>query len=62
MGGDVKLATFNVLNYFTTTGDSLTGCTSYTDRDGDPITVERRLRPLAARGMRRTWLGSRSRS
>ncbi|MGH3357392.1 MAG: ExeM/NucH family extracellular endonuclease, partial [Nocardioidaceae bacterium] len=35
----VRLATFNVLNYFTTTGDRLDGCTYYRDRDGNPITV-----------------------
>ncbi len=39
VGGDLKLAGFNVLNYFPTTGDQLTGCTYYTDRDGDPVTV-----------------------
>src|SRR5690625_5162825 len=39
VGGDVKLATFNVLNYFTTTGDRLDGCAYYRDRDGNPITV-----------------------
>ncbi|GAA1492835.1 ExeM/NucH family extracellular endonuclease [Curtobacterium herbarum] len=39
VGGDLKLAGFNVLNYFPTTGDQLTGCTYYTDRTGDPITV-----------------------
>ncbi|MCW4458815.1 ExeM/NucH family extracellular endonuclease [Microbacterium sp. MPKO10] len=40
VGGDVKLGTFNVLNYFATTGDQRPGCTSfYTDRDGNPITV-----------------------
>lgn len=39
VGGTVQLATFNVLNYFTTTGDELTGCTYYTDRAGDPISV-----------------------
>ncbi|TFC90122.1 ExeM/NucH family extracellular endonuclease [Cryobacterium sp. TMT3-29-2] len=39
VGGDIRLATFNVLNYFATTGDSLTGCTYYTDRAGTPITV-----------------------
>lgn len=39
VGGTVKLATFNVLNYFTTTGDQLSGCTYYRDRDGNPITV-----------------------
>ncbi|KZX21381.1 ExeM/NucH family extracellular endonuclease [Rathayibacter tanaceti] len=39
VGGDVSIASFNVLNYFTTTGDSIAGCTFYTDRDGDPVTV-----------------------
>ena len=39
VGGDVTLASFNVLNYFTTTGDELTGCRYYGDRVGDPITV-----------------------
>ncbi|WP_158865747.1 ExeM/NucH family extracellular endonuclease [Leifsonia sp. AG29] len=39
VGGDLRLATFNVLNYFTTTGDQLSGCTFYTDRAGNPITV-----------------------
>jgi len=41
VGGDLSVATFNVLNYFTTTGDQLTGCTYYTDRAGNPITVNR---------------------
>ncbi|GAA2558541.1 putative extracellular nuclease [Neomicrococcus aestuarii] len=39
VGGNVKIASFNVLNYFTTTGDQLTGCTYYRDRAGNPITV-----------------------
>ncbi|GHD45551.1 ExeM/NucH family extracellular endonuclease [Mycetocola manganoxydans] len=39
VGGDITLATFNVLNYFATTGADRTGCTFYTDRDGNPITV-----------------------
>ncbi|MWV59986.1 ExeM/NucH family extracellular endonuclease [Rathayibacter sp. VKM Ac-2754] len=39
VGGDLSIASFNVLNYFPTTGDSITGCTFYTDRDGDPVTV-----------------------
>jgi len=39
VGGDVRLASFNVLNYFSTVGDSITGCTYYNDRDGNPITV-----------------------
>jgi 5'-nucleotidase len=40
VGGDLKVGTFNVLNYFPTTGDQLTGCTYYNDRDGNPITVK----------------------
>ncbi|WP_220034432.1 ExeM/NucH family extracellular endonuclease [Curtobacterium sp. MCPF17_047] len=40
VGGDLKLAGFNVLNYFPTTGDQLTGCTYFRDRTGDPITVD----------------------
>lgn len=39
VGGNLQVATFNVLNYFSTTGDELTGCTYYTDRAGDPVTV-----------------------
>jgi len=40
VGGDLTVGTFNVLNYFPTTGDSLTGCSYYTDRAGNPITVK----------------------
>ncbi|UEL29210.1 ExeM/NucH family extracellular endonuclease [Pseudarthrobacter sp. L1SW] len=39
VGGNLKIASFNVLNYFPTTGDQLTGCTFYEDREGNPITV-----------------------
>ena len=39
LGGDVTLASFNVLNYFPTTGDQLAGCTYYSDRAGNPVTV-----------------------
>ncbi|WP_307815985.1 ExeM/NucH family extracellular endonuclease [Myceligenerans indicum] len=39
VGGSLKVGTFNVLNYFTTTGDELEGCTYYTDREGDPVSV-----------------------
>ncbi|WP_026819339.1 ExeM/NucH family extracellular endonuclease [Arthrobacter castelli] len=39
VGGDIQLASFNVLNYFSTTGDELSGCEYYTDRQGNPITV-----------------------
>ncbi|MFZ4893474.1 ExeM/NucH family extracellular endonuclease [Plantibacter sp. Mn2098] len=41
VGGDVKLGTFNVLNYFPTTGADRTGCTFYTDRAGKPTTVNK---------------------
>jgi 5'-nucleotidase len=40
VGGDIQIAGFNVLNYFTTTGDELTGCAYYEDREGDPVTVD----------------------
>jgi 5'-nucleotidase len=45
VGGDVKIGTFNVLNYFTTTGeayDALPGttCDFFRDRTGTPITVD----------------------
>ncbi len=45
VGGDVKLAAFNVLNYFTTTGEdykAATGieCVYFLDRDGQPTTVD----------------------
>ncbi|MEO9325236.1 ExeM/NucH family extracellular endonuclease [Nocardioides sp. C4-1] len=41
VGGDVKLATFNVLNYFPTLGATYTGgtCTRYNDRQGNGVTV-----------------------
>ncbi|QJW38633.1 ExeM/NucH family extracellular endonuclease [Cellulosimicrobium protaetiae] len=39
VGGNLSVATFNVLNYFTTTGDQVAGCQFYTDRAGNPITV-----------------------
>ena len=46
VGGDVRLATFNVLNYFNTTGEayeSASGdtCSYYTDRDDSRVTVNR---------------------
>ncbi|MHA7158476.1 ExeM/NucH family extracellular endonuclease [Glutamicibacter endophyticus] len=41
VGGNVTVGTFNVLNYFTTTGDKLQGCNYYTDREGNPVTVRR---------------------
>ncbi|WP_243387044.1 ExeM/NucH family extracellular endonuclease [Bifidobacterium primatium] len=42
VGGDVKLGTFNVLNYFSTTADE-TGCATknaYVDRAGNPVTAK----------------------
>lgn len=39
VGGDITIATFNVLNYFTTLGVDLAGCEPYTDREGNPLTV-----------------------
>ena len=54
VGGDLTVATFNVLNYFNTTGrdwvDSGRGtCTYYTDRDDDPVT-DNRCEPDGPRG------------
>ncbi len=37
VGGDMTLASFNVLNYFPTTGDTEPGCEAYTDREGKPV-------------------------
>jgi predicted extracellular nuclease len=41
VGGDIKLATFNVLNYFNTTGEQYVAnggfCTYFTDRANNPI-------------------------
>ncbi|PIN51345.1 hypothetical protein CT171_06490 [Trueperella pyogenes] len=46
-GGDISLATFNVLNYFITTGEEL-GCKSgYKDRAGNILTTNK---PCSARG------------
>ncbi|MFJ6003541.1 ExeM/NucH family extracellular endonuclease [Arthrobacter sp. NPDC092385] len=39
VGGNLKIASFNVLNYFPTTGEDLAGCTYFTDRAGNPITI-----------------------
>ncbi len=39
VGGDVTLATFNVLNYFTSLGDEEAGCGFYGDRLGGPTTA-----------------------
>ncbi|MCI9887691.1 ExeM/NucH family extracellular endonuclease [Micrococcales bacterium 31B] len=37
---DVKVSSFNVLNYFTTLGTDTASCTSYKDREGQGTTVQ----------------------
>ncbi|MBC7290773.1 MAG: ExeM/NucH family extracellular endonuclease [Actinotalea sp.] len=37
--GELRVAAFNVLNYFTTLGEDTSSCTAFTDKDGNPITV-----------------------
>ncbi|MCT1459685.1 ExeM/NucH family extracellular endonuclease [Aestuariimicrobium sp. p3-SID1156] len=37
VGGDIQMATFNVLNYFTDLGKDEAGCRAYTDRNGTPV-------------------------
>lgn len=53
VGGDLTLATFNVLNYFNTTGEDFVAaggtCTYYTDRFGDPV-ANRSCTPDGPRG------------
>lgn len=39
VGGNFKVASFNVQNYFPTTGDKSASCQFYNDREGNPITV-----------------------
>ncbi|OFL66043.1 ExeM/NucH family extracellular endonuclease [Brevibacterium sp. HMSC063G07] len=41
VSGDMTLASFNVLNYFPTTGDTEPGCRAYTDREGNPVGANR---------------------
>jgi 5'-nucleotidase len=55
VGGDLKLATFNVLNFFPTTGneyvtEGLGLCTYFTDRQGNQITNNRCGTPAASDG------------
>ena len=38
-GAELSVASFNVLNYFTTLGENTAGCQSFKDRAGNPITV-----------------------
>lgn len=40
VGGDLSLASFNVLNYFTDLGKDEPGCKAYRDRDGNPVTTD----------------------
>ena len=39
VGGDVSVASFNVLNYFTTLGDENPSCVAYSTAAGEPVTV-----------------------
>ncbi|WP_456821133.1 ExeM/NucH family extracellular endonuclease [Cellulomonas sp. URHB0016] len=48
IGGDLRIASFNVLNYFTTLGAGTAGCTSFNDRTGDPVTVNSGCEPRGA--------------
>ena len=48
VGGDLSVASFNVLNYFTTLGATTAGCVPYRDRDGDPVTVDTGCDPRGA--------------
>ncbi|WP_240470951.1 ExeM/NucH family extracellular endonuclease [Schaalia suimastitidis] len=38
--GDITVATFNVLNYFTDLGQNEAGCKGYADRDGNYVTAK----------------------
>lgn len=49
--GELTLASFNVLNYFTTLGSQVAGCTAYTDRAGDGVTT----RSCPGNGPRGAW-------
>ena len=44
----LSVASFNVLNYFTTLGVDTPGCTSYKDRDGNGVTVNSGCDPRGA--------------
>ncbi|MGA4669818.1 ExeM/NucH family extracellular endonuclease [Propionibacteriaceae bacterium Y1923] len=37
VGGDIQIANFNVLNYFTSLGQDEAGCQPYRDREGNPV-------------------------
>ncbi|MEW1981606.1 ExeM/NucH family extracellular endonuclease [Citricoccus sp. NPDC079358] len=40
VGGNVQLASYNVLNYFTTLGDEFEDCDAYLDHEGNPIATD----------------------
>lgn len=48
VGGDLSVASFNVLNYFTTLGATTAGCVAYTDRTGNGVTVKDGCAPRGA--------------
>ncbi len=48
VGGDLQVASFNVLNYFTTLGAGTPGCVPFIDRTGDPVTVASGCTPRGA--------------
>lgn len=54
VGGRISVSSFNVLNYFTTTGEDANkmgaGCSFYTDRAGEPTTVKSCSGTPAVRG------------
>ena len=54
VGGDLVLGTFNVLNYFNTTGVDYVAaggeCTYYNDRDGEPVGTNRCGSPSSGSG------------
>ncbi len=41
VSGDVKVATFNVLNYFSDLGENEPGCKGYPDREGNFVTTKK---------------------
>lgn len=41
VGGDLSIASFNVLNYFTDLGEDQENCSFYGDRNNEPITANR---------------------
>jgi len=50
VGGDISVASFNVLNYFTSLGADTAGCVAYKDRDGNGVTVSTGCNPRGAWG------------